>query len=121
MNDAQFRCQLHNNRFRGAQPLGGSREIASLIRRAATRCRVLEEAEDVWRRIASSEWLTQTRVQRVERREMVIAVIDPVLRYHLLQSAARLAREAARLSPVISRVRFELDGAADEQPDAEGK
>lgn len=100
--------------------LGGSREVASLIHRAATRCHVLEAAEDVWRRIASPQWLTQTRVQRVERREMVIAVSDPVLRYHLRQSAARLAREAARLSPVISRIRFELDGAAEERPDAEG-
>ena len=120
MNDAQFRRQLDNSRFDGAQPLGGSEEVASLICKAVARCRVLEEAEDIWRRIAPSQWLGQTRVQRVEHREMVIAVSDPVLRYHLRQSTARLAREVARLSSVISRIRFEFDGAAEERPGAEG-
>jgi hypothetical protein len=118
MNDAQFRRHFDNCRFRGPQPLGESHALASILHRTAVRSRALEEADRVWRDVAPVEWLEHTRVDRVEKGEMVVAVSDPVLRYHLQQAAARLGQAASRMSAVVNRIRFELDRGDGGQPEA---
>ncbi len=109
MNDAQFRRHFDDRRFRGPLPLGESCALASILHRAVARSRALEEADRVWRDVAPAEWLQHTRVDRVEKGEMVVAVGDPVLRYHLQQAGARLGQAAGRMSAAINRIRFELD------------
>ncbi|MCH7870215.1 MAG: DUF721 domain-containing protein [Planctomycetes bacterium] len=109
MNDAQFQTQFDNSRYRGPQPLGESHAVASILHRITARSRAFEEADRVWRDVAPAEWLKCTRIDRVEKGEMVVAVSDPVLRYHLQQAAVQLGQAAARVSAVVNRIRFELD------------
>ncbi len=117
MNDAQFRRHFDNCRFRGPESLGESRAVASILHRTAARSRALEEADRVWGGVAPAEWLKHTRVDRVEKGEMVVAVSDPVLRYHLQQAVARFGQAAGRMSAVINRIRFELDRGDSGQPE----
>ena len=118
MNDAQFQRHLDNCRFRGPQPLGESQALASILHRTAARSRALEEAGRIWRNVAPAEWLAQTRIDRVEKGEMVVAVSDHVLRYHLQQAAGRLGQAARRMSAVVNRIRFEFDRGDCGQPEA---
>ena len=114
MSDAQFQRHFDNFRFRGPQPLGESHAVTSILHRAAARSRALQEADRIWCGVAPAEWLKHTRIDRVEKGEMVVAVSDPVLRYHLQQAAVQLGRAAARVSVVVNRIRFELDRDGDQ-------
>ena len=118
MNDAQFQRHFDNCRFRGPQPLGESNAVVSILHRTAVRSRAFEEAGRVWRSVAPPEWLKHTRIDRVEKGEMVVAVSDPVLRYHLQQAVVRLGQAAGRMSAVINRIRFELDRGDGGRPEA---
>lgn len=106
MNSRQF-SQLIDNRRRASPALVlDGRPGAAILRRAARDLRSRGIADEAWQRVASSEWLSCTRVRSLCEGLLEIEVRREDCRAELQRRVAPLFRRLRGLVPNLRRVRF---------------
>ncbi|MCG3128851.1 MAG: hypothetical protein CHACPFDD_03747 [Phycisphaerae bacterium] len=105
MSERRYEQAVRNAR---RWPIGllGASPMGVVLRRAARSSRTWQRVSEAWARVIEPEWETAAAPAGVEGDVLVVAVAQPALRAHLERRGEVLARQVARIVPMIRRVRF---------------